>query len=87
MILDELARFETLDSHFQMPSNESIAIDLYVNSFLNGYMGWLKKSFSWHFQHYQDHLQYEFLYSQNYRQSTISEQILKIFGECQNCQN
>ena len=27
------------------------------------------------------------IYSQNYRQSTIFEQVLKIFGECQNCQN
>ena len=43
-------------------------------------MGWLKKSFIWHFQYHQDYLPYRFFYSKNYRKSTISEQILKAFG-------
>ena len=43
-------------------------------------IGWLKKVSFLHFQHYQDHLQYRFFYNENYRQSTISEQILKAFG-------
>ena len=44
----------------------------------------VKKSFLWHFQHYQDYIRYRFFYSENYRQNTISEQILKAFGQCQN---
>ena len=43
-------------------------------------MGWLKKSFFWHFQLHQDYPLYRFFYSKNYRQSAIFEQILKAFG-------
>ena len=52
-----------------------------------GGIGWLKKGFFWHFQHYQDCLHYRFFNNENYRQCTTSEQILKAFGQSQNCQN
>ena len=39
------------------------------------------------FQHYRDYLEWRFFCNENKRQRTISEQILKTFGQCQNCQN
>ena len=50
-------------------------------------LGVPKKIAFWHFQHYQNYLGQNFFYSKNYRQKAISEQVLKIFGGCQNCQN
>ena len=39
------------------------------------------------FQHYRDYLEWRFFCYENKRQRAISEQILKTFGQCQNCQN
>ena len=44
-----------------------------------------KKVSQGNFQHYQDYLQWIFFCKKNYRQSTISEQILETFGQYQNC--
>ena len=46
------------------------------------------KRVSWgNFQYYRDYLQWISFCNKNYRQSTISEQILETFGQSQNCQN
>ena len=46
-----------------------------------------KKSVILHFQHYLDYVKWKFFCNRNYKQNTISEQVLKTFGQCQNCQN
>ena len=45
-----------------------------------------KKSNNWHFQHHGDYFEQKFFCNRNNRPKTISEQILKTFGQCQNCQ-
>ena len=50
-------------------------------------LGVPKKVVFWHFQQHRDYLDWRFFSDKNYRQGTISEQILKTFGQCQNCQN
>ena len=46
-----------------------------------------KKRFNLHFQHHQDFLEDKKFCNINYSHSAISEQVLKLFGQCQNCQN
>ena len=45
-----------------------------------------KKVNTWHFRYQGDCLEQKFFCIRNYRQSTIFQQILKTFGQCQNCQ-
>ena len=58
------------------------------NSFQNDVIqGESKKSFNLQFQHHQDFLEDKKFCNINYSHSAISEQVLKLFGQCQNCQN
>ena len=45
-----------------------------------------KKVSRGNFRHDPDYLQWIFFCNRNYRQNTISQQILETFGQCQNCQ-
>ena len=77
-------------------TDEETRMRLYANKFLFFFSSLLsvlrylvsqkKLSFD-NFQHYQDYLEWRFFCYENKRQRTISEQILKTFGQCQNCQN
>ena len=49
-----------------------------------GILGVPKKLSFDNFQHYQDYIEWKFFYDENKRQRTISEQIMKTFGQCQN---
>ena len=46
-----------------------------------------KKLFTWRFKHNQDYLGWYNFCNREYWQSTISMQVLNIFGDGQNCQN
>jgi len=48
-------------------------------------LGVHKKRSRGNFKHDRDYLQLILFCSENYRQRTISEQILETFGQCQNC--